>query len=150
MFFRKSLLWSIQVISQIMPHLCTGTLFTYKRYPARALTAMLDSIHSVCPYTVHLTFWQPSSCLFLPGKLMEKEQGQTVQPVAPQGLSDLSLLCHKGTPSLRWPCKTVWTSRRSPVCWGTTTRASPSAPTPTPPGRCRTRRRKPWAASWRR
>ncbi len=49
-------------------------------------------------------------------------------------------------PSPPWPCRTGWTSRQSPVCWGTTTRASPCAPTPTPPARCRIRRRKPWAA----
>ena len=34
------------------------------------------------------------------------------------------------------------------LCWDTTTRASRSAPTLMPPGRCRIRRRKPWAASW--
>ena len=55
-----------------------------------------------------------------------------------------------GTLSPPLPCKTVWISKRSPLCLATTTRASPSAPTPTPPGRCRIRRQRPWAASWLR
>ena len=78
----------------------------------------------------------------------KKNKDKPFNPLHRKGLSDLSLLCHKGTPSPLLPCKTAWTSRRYPVCWGTTTRDSPSAPTPTPPGRCRIKRRKPWAASW--
>ena len=62
----------------------------------------------------------------------------------------MSLLYPMGIPSPLLPSRTAWTSRRSPVCWGTTTPDLPSAPTPTPPGRCRIRQRKPWAASWRR
>lgn len=41
-------------------------------------------------------------------------------------------------------------SRLSPPCWATTTPGSPSAPTPTPPARSKTRRPRPWATSWRR
>ena len=40
--------------------------------------------------------------------------------------------------------------RRSLPCWGITTQASPCGPTPTPPGRSRTRQRRPWATSWHR
>lgn len=32
-------------------------------------------------------------------------------------------------PSLPWPCKTGWTSRRCPVCWVTSRRGSPWIPT---------------------
>ena len=46
----------------------------------------------------------------------------------------LSLLYSMGTPSPRCPYRMGWISRRSPVCWATTTRVSPCAPTPTPPG----------------
>ena len=42
------------------------------------------------------------------------------------------------------------TSKPSAVCWVTTTRDSPSAPTPTSHGRCSKRPRRKWAASWRR
>ena len=48
---------------------------------------------------------------------MEKEQGQTVQPVAPQGLSDLSLLCHKGTASPSHLSVLVMISRRCKAIW---------------------------------
>ena len=123
--------------------------YPYKRHPAGTLTPRLDiDILFVLNGTPHFL-----ATLVMPicrEKLMEKEQGQTVLPIAPQGLSDWSLLCHKGTRSPRWRSRTAWISRRSPVCWGTTTRVSPYAPTHTPPGRCRTRRRKPWGASWRR
>ena len=53
-------------------------------------------------------------------------------------------------PSQPWHCKTAWTSRQCPVCWATTTPDSPFAPTPTPPGRSRTKQRKPWETSWSR
>ena len=36
------------------------------------------------------------------------------------------------------------------LCWATTTQDSPCEPTPTPPGRSRTRPHKQWAALWRR
>ena len=52
------------------------------------------------------------------------------------------------TPSPPQPSRTVWTSKRCPPCWGTTTLALPCAPTPTPHGRSRTRPPRPWAASW--
>ena len=45
---------------------------------------------------------------------MEKEQRQTDQPVATQGFSDLSLLCHKGTHFLLRLWNMEWTSRPSP------------------------------------
>ena len=38
--------------------------------------------------------------------LVEKEYGQTAQPIANQGFSDLSLLCHKGIHSPSCPSKT--------------------------------------------
>ena len=53
-------------------------------------------------------------------------------------------------PSQPWHCKTAWTSRQCPVCWATTTPDSLFAPTPTPPGRSKTKQRKPWATSWSR
>ena len=37
-----------------------------------------------------------------------------------------------------------------PLCWGTMTRASPSALTPTPPAKLKMKRRRRWAASWHR
>ena len=51
-------------------------------------------------FTLHLTFWLPLLCLFFAGDSLEKESGQTSQLLAPQGFSDLSLLCHKGTQEL--------------------------------------------------
>ena len=59
------------------------------------------------------------------------------QPVAPQGFSDLSLLCHKGTPSQSWHSRTAWTSKLYPPCWATTPQGSPWTPTPMSPPRCR-------------
>lgn len=52
------------------------------------------------------------------------------------------------TPSPPQPSRTVWTSKRCPPCWGTTTPGLPCARTPTLPGRSRTRPPRPWAASW--
>lgn len=52
------------------------------------------------------------------------------------------------TPSPPQPSRTVWMSKPCPPCWDTTTLALPCAPTPTPPGRSRTRPPRPWAASW--
>ena len=59
-----------------------------------------------------------------------------------------SMIC--GTPSQPRLCKTAWTSRRYPACWVTTTPDSPSAPTPTPPGKNRTKQRPRWVPSWSR
>ena len=75
---------------------------------------------------------------------------QTLKPLENKGFFCLSLLYRNGTPSQRWHCKMVWTSKPSAVCSATMTPDLHSAPTPTQQGKSRTRPHKRWAASWRR
>ena len=93
---------------------------------------------------VHPCFFTPFPYLRLGGIFSGKRIRTNRQPVANQGFSDLSLLCHKGTPSPRWRSSREWTPRRSPASWGTTAQASPWTPTPTSPGRCRRTPPKGW------
>ena len=71
------------------------------------------------------------------------------QPLANQGLSDLSLLCHKGTPSPRWHCRMAWTSKPCPRCWAISPLDLRWIPTPTSQTGCRSRRRRRSEISWR-
>ena len=75
---------------------------------------------------------------------------QTLKPLENKGFFCLSLLYRNGIPSQRWHYKMEWMSKPSAVCWDTTMRVSPSAPTPTLRGRSRTRQHKRWAVSWRK
>jgi hypothetical protein len=54
---------------------------------------------------------------------------QTLKPLENQGFFRLSLLYRNGTPSQRWHCKTVWTSKPYLVCWGIFRQASRWTPT---------------------
>lgn len=47
----------------------------------------------------------------------------------------------------RWPCKTAWMSRRSPVSWGTTPQGLRSTHTPASPPGCSRMRRTGWGIS---
>ena len=100
-------------------------------------------------FTLHLTFWLPLLCLFFAGDSLEKNKDKPVNPLHRKGFPICpyyAIMAHLRDSGPPERCG----GENSQQYAATTTQASLSAPTPTPPGSSRTERQKRWEILWPR